>query len=73
MPPAPTRLPPELLTATQAAELLGVSPRLVWVLAGDGELSPVRIRRCTRWRRADVLRYIDRLSAAHTSPEAGRE
>lgn len=53
---------PELLTVSQVAELLGVSPRLVWLLAEQHELPPVRIRRCTRWRRADVLRYIDGLA-----------
>jgi excisionase family DNA binding protein len=52
---------PELLTADQAAELLGVSSRLVWLLAKQKELTPVHIRSCARWRRADVLKYIERL------------
>jgi hypothetical protein len=46
---------------------------LVWVLAEEGELPPVRIRRCTRWRRADVLAYIDRLAAPQPTAGVDRE
>jgi len=71
--PVPIPLSPELLTVEQVAELLGVSSRLVWKLAKEGELAPpVRIRSCTRWRRADVMRYIDQLPGLHTQ-EASRE
>jgi predicted DNA-binding transcriptional regulator AlpA len=67
-------LPPELLTAPQVAALLGVSPRLVWRLAERGELPrPLHIRRCSRWRRADVLSYIERLAATQAAGEAGGE
>jgi excisionase family DNA binding protein len=65
---------PELLTVNQVAELLGISPRLVWLLAKQGTLPPVRIRRCTRWRRADVLAFIDQLteqSPKGHSPDKG--
>lgn len=55
-------IPPELLTDVQVSALLGISRRLVWTLAEQGALPPVRIRTCTRWRRADVLRYIDGLA-----------
>ncbi len=53
--------PPELLTDKQVSGLLGVCLSIVWRLARQGELLPVRIGRCTRWRRADVQRYIDSL------------
>jgi len=69
----PRPVSPELLTVAQVAELLGVSSRLVWLLAEQGKLPPVRIRRCTRWRRADVLRYIDQLAAPQAAREATRE
>jgi excisionase family DNA binding protein len=72
VPPSPS-LSPELLTVNQVAELLGVSARMVWLLAAQSKLAPVRIRRCTRWRRADVLCYIDRLSAPQAAKEAGRD
>jgi excisionase family DNA binding protein len=58
---------PELLTVRQTAELLGVSVRLVWYLANDGTLPPVRIRGCTRWRRTSVVRYLKRLDAEAAS------
>jgi predicted DNA-binding transcriptional regulator AlpA len=66
--PKSASLSPELLTVSEVAELLAISPRLVWLLAEQGQLLPVHIRRCTRWRRADVLSYIDRLG-----PEVGHE
>ena len=56
-----------------AAQMLGVSRRTIWLLAKQGELRPVHIRSCARWRRADVLRYIDRLDAWLTAEGAGRE
>jgi predicted DNA-binding transcriptional regulator AlpA len=71
--PRSPSLPPELLTVNQVAELLGISPRLVWRLAELGDLIPVHIRSCTRWRRAELMRYIDRLAAEQTAEEAGRE
>lgn len=55
---------PELLTDKQTAALLSVSRRLVWILAKQGDLKPVRFRGCTRWRRTDVLRYINGLEEA---------
>jgi excisionase family DNA binding protein len=66
-------LSPELLTVNQVAKLLGVSPRLVWILAAEGNLPSVRIRRCTRWRRVDVVHFIERLAVPQTAQEAGRE
>jgi excisionase family DNA binding protein len=64
---------PELLSVGQVAETLGVSVRVVWLLAQQGHLRPVHVRTCTRWRRADVLRYIDQLSPSERAEEAGRE
>ncbi len=60
-------LTPELLKVGQVAELLGVSAMTVWNLAKRGDLTPVRFLRCTRWRRADVERYIDGLSTSEAS------
>lgn len=61
---------PELLSASQVAALLSISSRLVWLLAAQGKLRPVRIRRCTRWRRRDILRFIDRLASSSVKSEA---
>jgi hypothetical protein len=69
--PDPTSIHPELLTATQTAGLLNISPRLLWSLAAAGDLPAVRIHKCTRWRRADVLGYIARLAAPEAPGRAG--
>jgi excisionase family DNA binding protein len=63
-PPAAPQARPdsELLTVTQVAELLCVSARTVWQLAREGELTPVRLRRYTRWGRAAVMAYIGTLA-----------
>src|SRR5262245_56997846 len=69
--PHPTQNP-ELLAVKQVADLLGISPRLVWILAKQGILPAVRIRRCTRWRRADILAFVDHLTAQRGhSPDKG--
>jgi hypothetical protein len=52
---------PELLNLTQTAAMLSVCERTVLNL-GD-RLPPVKLRRCTRWRRADVLKFIEQLDA----------
>jgi excisionase family DNA binding protein len=55
---------PELLKAAQVAEMLGVSKRTVWKLRDEGALLHVRVRGCIRWRRADVLKYVEQLEVA---------
>jgi len=48
-----------LLTVADVAALLGVSPRSVWRMVQTGECpAPLRLRGCTRWRRAEVERWI---------------
>ncbi len=49
----------ELLTDYQVGELLQVSRRLVWQLTQDGALPSLRVGGCRRWRRIDVLAYIE--------------
>ena len=36
-----------LVKVTEAANLLSVSPRTVWRMIAEGQLTPVRFRRCT--------------------------
>ncbi len=38
----------KLVRVRDAAEILGVSVRTVWRMFSDGQLTPVRFRRCTR-------------------------
>ena len=49
----------ELLNAVQVAAAIGASVNHVYVLVRRGALaSPVKIGRCSRWRRADVDRML---------------
>lgn len=53
-----------LLTDRQAAALAGVGRRTLWALVSKGEFPPpVRLpgARATRWRRADVVAWVDAL------------
>ena len=56
-PPAPESL---LVDAAQAAALLGVSRNMVWKLNATGRLPiPVRLGRCVRWRRNELVDWIN--------------
>jgi predicted DNA-binding transcriptional regulator AlpA len=51
---------PELLTAKQAAQLCSMGERTFWRHAHSGVApAPVRIGGSARYRRADLLRWID--------------
>jgi excisionase family DNA binding protein len=53
-----------LLTIDQVAEMIGFSTQTVRTLSKRGELPCVRVcGRSLRWRRADVLRFIEQLAA----------
>lgn len=60
---APANLPaaePLLLDARAAAALLAVSPRHLYRLADGGRCPlPVRLGAAVRWRRADLLAWLD--------------
>ena len=43
-----------LLPVKEAARKLSVSPRTIWRMIADGQLIAVRIRRCTRLRKAEI-------------------
>lgn len=51
--------PDRLLRAQEAADLLAVSPRLVWRFRAEGKLPAVSIAGATRFRLSDVKRLID--------------
>jgi predicted DNA-binding transcriptional regulator AlpA len=54
---------PALLSAKQAADLLGVSRTAFWCLRQTGKIpSPVALLTGhPRWRRSDLLRFVERL------------
>ena len=49
----------EALRVKEAAAILKVSPRTVWRMIEDGQLTARRIRRCTRLLRSQVLGYLN--------------
>ncbi len=49
-----------LIAVTELAELLGVSVRTAWRKESTGHLpAPVRIGGLVRWRRAEIMQWID--------------
>ncbi len=51
---------PLMMTADELAETLCVSKRQVWRLKAKGDIpKPVNIGRSVRWRRSDILEWID--------------
>jgi len=54
----PTK-PALLLTATQTAESLAISPRKLWGMTASGEIPCIRLGRCVRYAVDDLHRWID--------------
>ena len=54
-PPKPTLL----LTATQAAESLAISPRKLWAMTQSGEIPCIRLGRCVRYPVDGLRLWID--------------
>ncbi|MCA9109371.1 MAG: helix-turn-helix domain-containing protein [Planctomycetaceae bacterium] len=51
---------PELLNVRQVAEILGCSARHVYRLSDAGKMpAPVRLGTLIRWRRAEVLSWLE--------------
>jgi excisionase family DNA binding protein len=50
---------PLLLTPTQAAQALAISPRKLWSMTTGGELPHVRMGRCVRYPLDDLRRWIE--------------
>lgn len=51
---------PLMMTAEELSETLCISLRQVWRLKAKGDIpQPVNIGRSVRWRRADILQWIE--------------
>ena len=51
---------PELLSTAEVAGMLGVGQRSVWRWSHSGVMpSPIRIGNAVRFRRAEILRWLD--------------
>ncbi len=60
---ADTAMIPLLISVKQAATLLGVSRTMIYELTYRGEIHPLRIRRCVRFRRQDLEDFVAKLEA----------
>ncbi len=55
-----TQTDPLVLSAEQLAKLLDISERTLWRLLSSGKLlKPVRFGGNTRWRYAEVMKWLD--------------
>ncbi len=71
--PSPVSADPDaLLTESQASEFLQISVRTLqaWRLRGGGP-SFVKCGRSVRYRRRDVIQWMDHETVSHTSASAG--
>ncbi|MBK8099846.1 MAG: helix-turn-helix domain-containing protein [Planctomycetes bacterium] len=64
----PTRT--TLLRPREAAELLAISPRLLWSLTQQGAVRAVRFGRTVRYDLTDLLAWIERQKGPRTSNRA---
>ena len=56
------KVEPELLTVEQVAQLTTLGVRTVWSLVSEGSFPrPVKIGRATRWRRSQIMAWVDSL------------
>jgi predicted DNA-binding transcriptional regulator AlpA len=50
----------QLVSVESVAKMFDVSPRTVWRWNSAGEIpAPIKVAGTTRWRRTDLLRWID--------------
>ena len=56
--------PDHLLTAVEAAEVLGIGRSKLYELVGRGVVQSVKLDRCRRFRRSDLDHYIRSLPVA---------
>lgn len=55
----------ELMKAREVAALLGFGVATIWRYAKDGSIpSPIRIAGTTRWRRSEILAWLDEQGAS---------
>lgn len=63
----------ELLTAKQAADLLGVSKQTlaVWRCEGRYDLRYVKVGACVRYRRSDLEKFLEQRTLGGTGESTG--
>ena len=59
--PSP-EITPQLLTVEQTATMVGLGVRTIWNMVAKDEFpKPVKIGAATRWRRSEIIDWIDAL------------
>lgn len=57
---------PILVSAKEAARLLGIGRTTLYELMADGSITPVRIRRCVRFTLGELERFVDSIDPVET-------
>lgn len=70
--PKAGRILPEMLTTEQAAEYLGLKPSTLtsWRCTGRYQIPYVKVGRKTRYRKADLEKFLQQRTIAHTDEMA---
>lgn len=55
---------PLLVSAVDAAHLLGIGRTTFYEIVKDGELTPIHVRRCVRFSTFELGEYVERLRRA---------
>jgi excisionase family DNA binding protein len=55
---------PLLVSAVEAAHLLGIGRTTFYEIVKDGDLTPIHIRRCVRFSTFELDEYVERLRSA---------
>lgn len=55
---------PLLVSAADAARVLGIGRTTVYELVKDGHLTPIHLRRCVRFSMCEIEQYIESLRRA---------
>lgn len=64
--PSVAQVDPLLVTSSQAAKALSMSPRTLWTLTNSGEIPCVRFGRAVRYDPDDLKAWIRAQKAPHT-------
>ena len=60
----PQSVRPLLVSAADAARVLGIGRTTVYELVKDGHLTPIHLRRCVRFSMYEIEQYVESLRRA---------
>jgi len=56
---------PLLVSATDAARVLGIGRTTLYEVVKSGDLTPIHIRRCVRFSMHEISQYVESLARRH--------